>query len=115
MPGPQAKLYLKKGLQYGDDGERHAVGLRRGRLGRAARDGEDHEPDPVRASSPRRPITAGFKTFKGPLVLGAPEIACGKVAPAQPAVCGNQTQFYKYLGKGKWKPASGWLKPPGVK
>ena len=34
--------------------------------------------------------------------------------PGEPAVCGNETQFYNYLGKGKWKPASGWLKPPGA-
>lgn len=60
-------------------------------------------------------IAAGFKKFKGPLVMGAPDVACGKVDKAQPAVCGYETQFFKYLGKGKWQPASGWLKPPGVK
>ena len=57
-------------------------------------------------------ISAGFKAFRGPLVLAAPEVACGKVAPAEPAVCGNQTQFYNYLGQGRWKLASAWLKPP---
>jgi hypothetical protein len=57
-------------------------------------------------------ISAGFKAFRGPLVLAAPEVACGKVSPREPAVCGNQTQFYTYLGQGKWKLASGWLKPP---
>ena len=97
------------------DRERPAVGLRGGRLGAAARDREDHERDArTRRISPAT-ITAGFKAFRGPLVLGPPEIACGKVVPAEPAACGNQTQFYNYTGKGKWKVATGWLKPPGAK
>ena len=50
-----------------------------------------------------------FKAFRGPLVLGPPEIACGKVVPAEPAACGDQTQFYNYTGQGKWKVATGWL------
>jgi branched-chain amino acid transport system substrate-binding protein len=57
-------------------------------------------------------VSTGFKKFTGPLVMGAPSVACGKVDPAQSAVCGNQTKFYDYLGKGKWKPVSAWLKPP---
>ena len=60
-------------------------------------------------------ISAGLKDFRGPLSLAAPDIACGKVSPGEPAACGNQTQFYKYTGKGNWKLASGWLKPPGAK
>jgi hypothetical protein len=60
-------------------------------------------------------VTAGFKAFRGPLVLAAPEVACGKAYPGQPTVCGNQTQFYTYVGKGKWKVASGWLKGPAPK
>ena len=59
-------------------------------------------------------VSAGFKAFKGPLVLAAPEVSCGKVSAGEPAICGNQTQFYTYLGKGRWKVASGWLKPPGA-
>ena len=27
--------------------------------------------------------------------------------PAEPAACGNQTQFYNYMGKGKWKVGRG--------
>ncbi len=55
QPGPQSKLYLKKGLQYGTHRQRHALGLLGGRLGGAARDREDHEPDPVlEAQLPRR-------------------------------------------------------------
>ena len=57
-------------------------------------------------------IAAGFKKFPGPVPLAAPDIACGKVSPGEPAACGNETQFYKYTGKGKWKPVSRWLKPP---
>jgi hypothetical protein len=60
-------------------------------------------------------ISAGFKAFHGPLILAAPNVACGKVSPGEPAACGNETQFYNYVGKGKWKVATGWLKPPGVK
>jgi hypothetical protein len=57
-------------------------------------------------------ISAGFKSFKGPLILAAPNVSCGKASAGEPAVCGNETQFYNYLGKGKWKAASGWLQPP---
>ncbi len=46
-----------------------------------------------------------------PLVMGAPTVQCGKFADA-PAVCNDQTKFYKYLGKGKFEAASGWLAPP---
>lgn len=58
-------------------------------------------------------IAAGLGKFPGPVPLAAPEVACGKVSAGEPAVCGNQTQFYDYTGKGKWKPVGGgWLKPP---
>ncbi len=57
-------------------------------------------------------ISAGLKKFPGPVPLAAPDIACGKVSPGEPAACGNETQFFKYTGKGLWKPVSGWLKPP---
>ena len=48
-------------------------------------------------------IGAGFKAFRGPTILGPPNVACGKVSKAEPTACGNQTNFYKYLGNGKWK------------
>ena len=51
------------------------------------------------------------KAFKGPLALGAPTIQCGKY-PDRPAICSDQAKFYKYEGKGKFTPASGWLAPP---
>jgi branched-chain amino acid transport system substrate-binding protein len=57
-------------------------------------------------------IGAGLKKVPGPVPLAAPDIACGKVSKGEAAACGNETQFYKYTGKGKWKPVSGWLKPP---
>ena len=47
LPGPQSKLYLKKGIQYGATVQRPALGLCGGRLGADARHGEDHERDPV--------------------------------------------------------------------
>jgi branched-chain amino acid transport system substrate-binding protein len=51
------------------------------------------------------------KAFRGPVPLGAPSVRCGKIK-ALPAVCNDQTQFFQYLGGGKFKRASGWLKPP---
>jgi branched-chain amino acid transport system substrate-binding protein len=58
-------------------------------------------------------ISAALKKFPGPVPLAAPEVACGKVSPKEPAACGNETQFFDYTGKGIWKPVGGgWLKPP---
>lgn len=57
-------------------------------------------------------ISKALKAFPGPVPLAAPDIACGKVSKGEPAACGNETQFYKYNGKGVYKPVSGWLKPP---
>jgi branched-chain amino acid transport system substrate-binding protein len=51
------------------------------------------------------------KEFKGPLVFGAPEVQCGKYSDA-PAVCNDQTQFFDYSGKGQFKNASGFVRPP---
>jgi branched-chain amino acid transport system substrate-binding protein len=56
-------------------------------------------------------MTAALKSFKGPLIMGAPSVQCGKY-PAAPAVCNDQTKFYKYEGKGKFTPVSDWLRPP---
>jgi branched-chain amino acid transport system substrate-binding protein len=56
-------------------------------------------------------IAKQAKAFKGPLVLGPPTLACGKY-PDAPAVCNDQTKFYKYEGFGKFEPAAGWLAPP---
>jgi branched-chain amino acid transport system substrate-binding protein len=52
------------------------------------------------------------KAERGPIPLGAPTVRCGKYK-AIPADCNDQTQFFEYQGKGKFKRVSGWLKPPG--
>ncbi|MBO0682579.1 MAG: ABC transporter substrate-binding protein [Candidatus Dormibacteraeota bacterium] len=57
-------------------------------------------------------IASQLKSYHGPLILGAPSVQCGKYSDA-PAVCNDQTKFYNYEGKGVFKPASGWLRPPG--
>jgi branched-chain amino acid transport system substrate-binding protein len=56
-------------------------------------------------------IAEKAKAFKGPLVFGAPEVQCGKY-PDAPAVCNDQTQFFDYSGKGQFKNASGFVRPP---
>src|SRR5262245_9394172 len=114
LPGPQSKLYLKKGLQYGTTVPNMLWVFAEGAWEELLATVKIMNSIPFAKLTPAR-IIAGFKTFKGPLVLGPPQIACGKVAPAEPAACGNQTQFYNYVGKGKWKPVTGWLKPPGAK
>lgn len=63
--------------------------------------------DKVSASS----MTAALRNFNGPLIMGAPSIDCGKY-PAAPAVCNDQTKFYRYEGKGKFTAVSDWLRPP---
>jgi branched-chain amino acid transport system substrate-binding protein len=56
-------------------------------------------------------IAEQAKAFKGPLAFGAPTVHCGKY-PEAPAICNDQEKFYKYEGKGKFTPASGWLPSP---
>ena len=51
------------------------------------------------------------KLERGPVPLGAPSVRCGKYSRL-PAVCNDQTQFFEYLGGGKFKRVSGWLRPP---
>ena len=114
LPGPQSKLYLKKGLQYGTTVPDMLWVFSETSWEELLATVKIMNAIPFNKLTPAT-ISAGFKAFRGPLVLAAPEIACGKVSPGEPAACGNQTQFYNYVGKGKWKVASGWLKPPGVK
>jgi branched-chain amino acid transport system substrate-binding protein len=38
-------------------------------------------------------------------------VQCGKY-PDAPAVCNDQTQFFKYEGKGQFKRSSGFVRPP---
>jgi branched-chain amino acid transport system substrate-binding protein len=56
-------------------------------------------------------IAQQAKAFKGPMAYGAPTLECGKYKDA-PAVCNDQTKFFKYEGAGKFVPASGWVQPP---
>jgi len=56
-------------------------------------------------------ISAALKAYRGATVMGPPSIHCG-MDPSAIAVCNNQTRFDEYLGGGKWKTVSGWLKPP---
>ena len=114
LPGPQSKLYLKKGIQYGATVNDLLWVFAEGAWEQLLATVKIMNAMPYAKICPAT-VTAGFKVFRGPLVLGPPEIACGKVSPGEPAACGNQTQFYNYVGKGKWKVATGWLKPPGAK
>jgi branched-chain amino acid transport system substrate-binding protein len=114
LPGPQSKLFLKKGLRYGTTVNDMLWVFSEIAWEELLVTVKLMNTIPYAKLTPAR-ISAAFKAFRGPVVLAAPEIACGKVSPGEPAVCGNQTQFYNYLGRGKWKVASGWLKPPGTR
>jgi branched-chain amino acid transport system substrate-binding protein len=52
-----------------------------------------------------------LKAFKGPVALGAPELACGKYANA-PAVCNDRAQFFTYEGANNFVRAAPWLQSP---
>jgi branched-chain amino acid transport system substrate-binding protein len=56
-------------------------------------------------------IAEQAKAFKGPQAFGAPSVQCAKYADA-PAVCNDQTKFFKYNGQGKFERASGFVRPP---
>jgi branched-chain amino acid transport system substrate-binding protein len=114
LPGPQSKLYLKKGLQYGTNVNDMLWVFSEGAWEELLATVKIMNQIPYAKLTPAR-ISAGFKAFRGPLILGPPDVACGKVSPGEPAACSNETQFYNYVGKGKWKVATGWLKPPGAK
>jgi branched-chain amino acid transport system substrate-binding protein len=58
-------------------------------------------------------IAAAFGEFKGPVIMGPPEIQCGKY-PKAPAVCNDQSQFFDYKGKGKFEKVAGWTRPPSA-
>ena len=111
LRSPQSTLYLKKGQQYGTTVADMVNVFAEIAWEELLATVKIANAIPF-AKLSSATISAGFKNFKGPLILAAPEVACGKASPGEPAVCGNETQFYNYLGKGKWKAASGWLKPP---
>jgi branched-chain amino acid transport system substrate-binding protein len=56
-------------------------------------------------------ITKEMKAFKGPLILGSPQLQCGKY-PKAPGVCNDLTQFYKHEGGFVFKKVGDWVPPP---
>jgi branched-chain amino acid transport system substrate-binding protein len=56
-------------------------------------------------------FTTAIRNFRGPQALGAPSLQCGKY-PTEPAACNDQTQFFQYLGAGKFKRITPFLRPP---
>jgi len=66
----------------------------------------------VRNLTSARFMTA-IRNFRGPQALGAPSLQCGKY-PSEPAACNDQTQFFQYLGAGKFKRITGFLRPPST-
>jgi branched-chain amino acid transport system substrate-binding protein len=51
------------------------------------------------------------KAFRGPLLLGEPNVYCGKY-PSAPANCGGGDRFFKYEGNGDFVPVSTWTNVP---
>ena len=99
-PGPQSKLYLKKGLQYGTTVPNMLWVFSEGAWETLLATVKIMNQIPYSKLTPAR-ISAGFKAFRGPTILGPPNIACGKVSKAEPAACGNQTNFYNYMRQGQ--------------
>jgi branched-chain amino acid transport system substrate-binding protein len=56
-------------------------------------------------------VVEQMKAFGGPLILGSPELDCGKY-PEAPGVCNDHTQFYKYNGPDGWEQAGDYYAPP---
>jgi branched-chain amino acid transport system substrate-binding protein len=56
-------------------------------------------------------ISKEVESWKGPLLLGGPDIECGEYAFA-PASCADGNFFFQYTGDGNWKKVSEWLGPP---
>lgn len=56
-------------------------------------------------------IEAQAHAFKGPLLWGPPELACGKY-PAAPGVCADGNAFFRYEGNGSFKLVAPWLETP---
>jgi branched-chain amino acid transport system substrate-binding protein len=63
------------------------------------------------ASASSSAVLDKLKAFKGPVALGAPELACGKYSNA-PAVCNDRAQFFTYEGGNNFVRAAPWLQSP---
>jgi len=55
-------------------------------------------------------LSTAFKEFEGPVIMGPPNLQCGKY-PKAPAVCNDQSQFYDYKGKGQFEKVASWTRP----
>jgi branched-chain amino acid transport system substrate-binding protein len=56
-------------------------------------------------------VNTAAKEWRGPFILGQPNIDCGEYKAA-PASCADQQHFFRYLGHGKFVQAAPWLGPP---
>jgi branched-chain amino acid transport system substrate-binding protein len=57
-------------------------------------------------------ISAQVKSFRGPLLLGGPDIQCGRYKFA-PGSCSDGNYFFHYLGNGKYFRSS-WIEEPAA-
>ena len=106
LPGPQSKLYLKKGIQYGANVPDMLWVFSEGAWETLLATVKIMDAIPYSKLTPAT-ISAGLQGIPRPDRPGPADVACGKVSKAEPAACGNQTNFYNYVGKGKWKIARG--------
>jgi branched-chain amino acid transport system substrate-binding protein len=56
-------------------------------------------------------VASQAKSFKGPLMLGAPTVDCGKY-PSLPASCSDSLDFFQYKGSGVFNRVGGWQSAP---
>ena len=82
LPGPQSRLFLRKGLQYGTTVNDMLWVFSEIAWEELLATVKIMNRIPYAQLTPAR-ISAGFKAFRGPLVLAAPEVACGKVSPSR--------------------------------
>ena len=115
LPGPQSKLYLKKGIQYGATVNDLLWVFAEGAWEELLATVKIMNAIPYSRISPAT-ITAGFKAFRGPTVLAAAgdRVRQGRPRASRPHAA-TRPSSTTTPGKGKWKVASGWLKPPGAK
>ena len=82
LPGPQSKVYLKKGIQYGTSVANMVSAFGELAWEELLATVKIMNAIPFARLSPAT-VSAGFKVFRGPLVLAAPEVACGKAYPGR--------------------------------
>jgi len=57
-------------------------------------------------------VTAATKTYKGPVVMGAPTLHCGGFPTTGPAVCNDKDRLYQNTAPGVMKQIASWTGPP---